>query len=127
MSTETRTVDHVVERLRATRRLTESLAAPLAPEDQVVQSMPDVSPTKWHRAHTTWFFETFVLGPHLAGYRPVHAAYDYLFNSYYEAVGPRHPRPWRGLSSRPTCAEVAEYRTAVACTSGREQMAKPES
>ena len=113
MSTETRTVDHVVERLRATRRLTESLAAPLAPEDQVVQSMPDVSPTKWHRAHTTWFFETFVLGPHLAGYRPVHAAYDYLFNSYYEAVGPRHPRAERGLISRPTCEEVAEYRAAV--------------
>ncbi|MEZ5177850.1 MAG: L-histidine N(alpha)-methyltransferase [Acidimicrobiales bacterium] len=113
MSTQTRTVNDVVERLRATRRLTEGLAAPLAPEDQVVQSMPDVSPTKWHRAHTTWFFETFVLGPHLAGYQPVHAAYDYLFNSYYEAVGPRHPRAERGLISRPTAEEVGEYRAAV--------------
>ncbi len=103
----------VATRLRTTRARTEALAAPLAPEDQVVQSMPDVSPTKWHRAHTTWFFEAFVLGPHLPGYRVVHPAYDYLFNSYYEAVGPRHPRPERGLISRPTCAEVAEYRTAV--------------
>ncbi len=108
-----RTADKVVDRLRATRRLTEELAAPLAPEDQVVQSMPDVSPTKWHRAHTTWFFETFLLGPHLAGYQPVHAAYDYLFNSYYEQVGDRHPRAERGLLSRPTCEEVAEYRAAV--------------
>ena len=103
----------IVRDLRATRRRTEELAAPLAPEDQVVQSMPDVSPTKWHRAHTTWFFETFVLGPHLPGYRPVHAAYGYLFNSYYEQVGDRHPRPQRGLISRPTCEEVGEYRAAV--------------
>ena len=100
-------------RLRETRATTEALAAPLAPEDQVVQSMPDVSPTKWHRAHTTWFFETFVLGPHQPGYRPVDPAYDYLFNSYYEQVGPRHPRAERGLISRPTVAEVAAYRTAV--------------
>src|SRR3954470_8376021 len=83
-TTDTLTADAVVDRLRATRLLTESLAANLAPEDQVVQSMPDVSPTKWHRAHTTWFFETFVLGPYLPGYAPVHAAYDFLFNSYYE-------------------------------------------
>jgi ergothioneine biosynthesis protein EgtB len=75
--------------------------------------MPDVSPTKWHRAHTTWFFETFVLGPHAPGYEPVHPAYDYLFNSYYEQVGPRYPRAERGLVSRPTVAEVGEYRTAV--------------
>jgi ergothioneine biosynthesis protein EgtB len=103
----------IVSDLRATRRRTEELAAALAPEDQVVQSMPDVSPTKWHRAHTTWFFETFVLGPHLPGYRPVHPVYGYLFNSYYEQVGDRHPRPQRGLLSRPTCEEVAEYRAAV--------------
>jgi ergothioneine biosynthesis protein EgtB len=100
-------------RLRETRATTEALAAPLAPEDQVVQSMPDVSPTKWHRAHTTWFFETFVLGPHQPGYRPVEPGYDYLFNSYYEQVGPRHPRAERGLISRPTVAEVGAYRTAV--------------
>jgi ergothioneine biosynthesis protein EgtB len=99
--------------LRATRTATEALAAPLAAEDQVVQSMPDVSPTKWHRAHTTWFFETFVLGPHQPGYRPVDPGYDYLFNSYYEQVGPRHPRAERGLISRPTVAEVGAYRTAV--------------
>ena len=103
----------LVKDLLATRDLTEEPAAPLAPEDQVVQSMPDVSPTKWHRAHTTWFFETFVLGPHVAGYHAVHPTYDYLFNSYYEQVGERHPRAERGLISRPTCLEVAEYRTAV--------------
>src|SRR3954469_14057213 len=92
-------------RYRRVRDLTEALAAPLAPEDQVVQSMADVSPTKWHRAHTTWFFETFVLGPHLPGYQPVHRAYDFLFNSYYEQVGDRHPRAERGLISRPTAEE----------------------
>jgi ergothioneine biosynthesis protein EgtB len=103
----------LASRLRKTRAATEALAAPLAPEDQVVQSMPDVSPTKWHRAHTTWFFETFVLGPHQPGYRPVDPGYDFLFNSYYEQVGPRHPRAERGLISRPTVAEVGAYRTAV--------------
>ena len=105
--------ESLIDSLLATRAQTETLAADLAPEDQVVQSMPDVSPTKWHRAHTTWFFETFVLLPHLPGYQVVHPGYDYLFNSYYEAVGPRHPRPERGLISRPTCAEVGEYRAAV--------------
>ena len=103
----------LAEQLRRTRQLTEQLAEPLAPEDQVVQSMDDVSPTKWHRAHTTWFFETFVLGPHRLGYEPVDPAYDYLFNSYYEQVGPRYPRPDRGLISRPTCDQVADYRRAV--------------
>ncbi len=95
------------------RTLTEALAAPLSPEDQTVQSMPDVSPTKWHRAHTTWFFETFVLGPHLSGYRPFSEEFAYLFNSYYEAVGARHARPERGLLSRPGAAEVGEYRAHV--------------
>ena len=84
------------------RDLTEALAAPLRPEDQVVQSMPDVSPTKWHRGHTTWFFETFLLEPTLTGYDAFDPEFRYLFNSYYEAVGPRHPRPQRGLLSRPT-------------------------
>ncbi|HEY4376772.1 MAG TPA: ergothioneine biosynthesis protein EgtB [Acidimicrobiales bacterium] len=102
-----------LDHLFTTRDLTERLASPLAPEDQVVQSMPDVSPTKWHRAHTTWFFETFVLGPHAAGYQPVHPGYDFLFNSYYEQVGPRYPRAERGLISRPTCDEVAAYRSSV--------------
>ncbi len=112
-TTHARSTVAIVEQLRRTRRLTEVLAATLAPEDQVVQSMDDVSPTKWHRAHTTWFFETFVLVPHLPGYRPVHPTYDYLFNSYYEQVGDRHPRNRRGVISRPTCDEVAEYRAAV--------------
>src|SRR5258708_29695773 len=81
---------------------TEALAAPLSAEDQVVQPMPDVSPTKWHRAHTTWFFETFVLSPDFAGYESPNPAYAYLFNSYYEQIGDRHPRSERGLISRPT-------------------------
>jgi ergothioneine biosynthesis protein EgtB len=95
------------------RRLTDDLAAPLTPEDQTVQSMPDVSPTKWHRAHTSWFFETFVLGPHVPGYREFHPMFGYLFNSYYEAVGSRYPRPQRGLVSRPTAEEVGAYRAHV--------------
>ncbi|HEY5173441.1 MAG TPA: ergothioneine biosynthesis protein EgtB [Acidimicrobiia bacterium] len=95
------------------RDLTEELAAPLSDEDQVVQSMPDVSPTKWHRAHTTWFFETFLLAPRVERYTAFDPAYAYLFNSYYEAVGPRHPRPLRGLLSRPSVDEIARYRTYV--------------
>ncbi len=103
----------LLTRYRATRAQTEALAAPLSSEDQGLQSMPDASPTKWHRAHTTWFFETFVLAPHLARYRPFDPAFGYLFNSYYEAVGPRHPRPERGLLSRPGVAEIALYRRHV--------------
>ncbi len=95
------------------RGLTESLAAPLSPEDQTVQSMPDVSPTKWHRAHTTWFFETFVLEPFAPGYAEHHPGYRFLFNSYYEAVGERYPRPRRGVVTRPGIAEVADYRAEV--------------
>jgi ergothioneine biosynthesis protein EgtB len=95
------------------RDLTERLAAPLSAEDQTVQSMPDVSPTKWHRAHMTWFFETFVLGPHAAGYRPYDDSFAYIFNSYYEALGDRHPRAERGHISRPGIAEVARYREFV--------------
>ena len=95
------------------RSTTDALTAPLSAEDQTVQSMADVSPTKWHRAHTTWFFETFVLGPHASGYTVHDPAYDYLFNSYYEAVGARYPRAQRGLVSRPGVAEVGEYRAHV--------------
>ncbi|MEZ5261574.1 MAG: ergothioneine biosynthesis protein EgtB [Acidimicrobiales bacterium] len=98
---------------RSVRELTEALAAPLLAEDQVVQSMADVSPTKWHRAHVTWFFETFLLTPGVAGYRSPDPAYAYLFNSYYEAAGPRHPRAQRGLLSRPSVADVAAYRRHV--------------
>ena len=108
----------LAHRYAAIRDATEALAAPLSAEDQTVQSMPDVSPTKWHRAHTTWFFETFLLSPHLPGYQPFHPAYGYLFNSYYEAVGPRHPRPERGLLSRPGIAEIAGYRAHVDAAMG---------
>src|ERR1700676_5027686 len=94
----------------ATRALTESLAEPLSAEDQTVQSMPDVSPTKWHRAHTSWFFETFLLGAGGEDYLPFHPEFGYLFNSYYEGVGARYPRQDRGLVSRPGIAEIAEYR-----------------
>src|SRR5262249_44143393 len=92
---------------------TEELAEPLSAEDQTVQSMPDASPTKWHLAHTTWFFETFVLAAHARGYRAFDPAYEYLFNSYYEAVGPRHPRPQRGMISRPSVPEIMAYRRHV--------------
>lgn len=100
-------------RYRSVRDLTEAIAAPLSAEDQLVQSMPDASPVKWHRAHTTWFFETFLLEPHLAGYEVFHETYCYLFNSYYEAVGDRHPRPERGLVTRPDIHEIGAYRRHV--------------
>ena len=102
-----------LEHFLAVRKLTEQLAAPLSAEDQTVQSMPDASPTKWHLAHTTWFFETFVLRPHARDYRVFDPAYEYLFNSYYEAVGPRHPRPQRGMITRPGVAEILAYRRHV--------------
>jgi len=98
---------------RAARAETERRAAPLTAEDQGVQSMADASPTKWHRAHTTWFFEQFVLEPYLANYRRFDERFAYLFNSYYEAVGPRHARPRRGLITRPNVAEVTLYRRHV--------------
>jgi ergothioneine biosynthesis protein EgtB len=100
-------------RFGAVRDHTEKLAATLTPEDQCVQSMPDASPAKWHRAHTTWFFEEFVLRAHQPGYTPFDPAFSYLFNSYYEAVGPRHPRPSRGLLTRPGASEVGAYRAHV--------------
>jgi ergothioneine biosynthesis protein EgtB len=100
-------------RYGAVRAQTEHLALPLSAEDQTVQSMDDVSPTKWHRGHTSWFFETFLLERNLAGYQLHHPAYGYLFNSYYESVGARHPRPARGVISRPGVAEVAAYRRHV--------------
>ncbi|MEM1334294.1 MAG: DinB family protein, partial [Actinomycetota bacterium] len=104
----------LAERFERVRSRTERLAAPLSPEDQVVQSTPDISPTKWHRAHTTWFFAEFVLGADGQSGR----AWDrpelrFLFNSYYDAVGARHPRPDRGLLTRPSLSEVEAYRRAV--------------
>lgn len=103
----------LAERYLEVRRMTERLAEPLSAEDQTVPSMPDVSPTKWHRAHVSWFFETFLLKPLVPGYREYHAGLGYLFNSYYETVGSRYPRPARGLVSRPGVAEVADYRRYV--------------
>jgi ergothioneine biosynthesis protein EgtB len=103
----------LAERYRSVRAHSLQLSAPLSAEDQQVQSMPDVSPTKWHLAHTTWFFETFLLKPRLAGYRVFDEAYDFLFNSYYEAVGPRHARAERGLITRPSVEEVRAYRAHV--------------
>ena len=87
----------------AVRAETERRAAPLSAEDQVVQSMPDASPTKWHRAHTTWFFEQFLLGEHCAGYQVFHPDYAYLFNSYYVSAGPRHARHRRQLHHSGPC------------------------
>ena len=113
MSTTERTADELVSRYDDVRAHTEALAAPLSPEDQTVQSMPDVSPTKWHRAHVTWFFETFVLADHEAGFAPFQDGYWFLFNSYYETVGPRYSRPDRGLISRPGAHEVGTYRRNV--------------
>ncbi len=103
----------LAERYLSVRQATEILAAPLTAEDQTVQSMPDASPTKWHRAHTSWFFETFVLLPHEQAYRPFDTHYSYLFNSYYEAVGAHHQRSARGLITRPGIDEIAAYRIHV--------------
>jgi ergothioneine biosynthesis protein EgtB len=100
-------------RYRSIRAATEALAVPLSPEDCAIQSMPDASPVKWHLAHTSWFFETFVLEPHLGGYRVHDPAYRVLFNSYYNAVGDKHPRPQRGLLSRPSLDQVRRYRAHV--------------
>jgi ergothioneine biosynthesis protein EgtB len=101
------------ERYRAVRAWTHALCEPLVTEDYVVRSMNDVSPTKWHIAHTSWFFETFVLTPHLPGYRPLNPRYAYLFNSYYVQAGERHCRAQRGLVTRPTVRDVYEYRAYV--------------
>jgi ergothioneine biosynthesis protein EgtB len=101
------------DRLFATRALSAALAAPLSDEDQVVQAMDDASPTKWHLAHTTWFFEAFLLRRFLPGYRVFDERFEYCFNSYYESVGPRHPRPKRGLLTRPPAEAVRAYRAHV--------------
>jgi ergothioneine biosynthesis protein EgtB len=95
------------------RAHTERLCADLTPEDQCIQSMPDASPAKWHRAHTTWFFEQFLLLDGLPGYTPFSRDFSYLFNSYYETVGARHPRFARGMITRPSVDEVAAYRAHV--------------
>jgi ergothioneine biosynthesis protein EgtB len=102
-----------LDAFRVVRAETERRAALLSAEDQVIQSMPDASPTKWHRAHVTWFFEQFLLRPFAADYRPFDERFAYLFNSYYVTAGPRQARPQRGLITRPSVADVAEYRAHV--------------
>ena len=103
----------LASRYVATRAATEGLAAPLSEEDCAIQSMPDASPVKWHLAHTSWFFETFLLEPSLPGYRAYDSAFRVLFNSYYNSVGEKHPRPQRGLLSRPSLSVVRDYRRHV--------------
>src|SRR5918912_574730 len=104
---------NLVDAYLAVRGETERRTAPLSPEDQLIQSMPDASPAKWHRAHTTWFFEQFLLGEHCEGYTPFHPDYAYLFNSYYVSAGPRHARNARGLLTRPGVDDVTAYRRHV--------------
>jgi ergothioneine biosynthesis protein EgtB len=106
-------VEQLAAAFTAVRRQTQALCEPLETEDYVIQSMPDASPVKWHLAHTTWFFETFVLAPTLPEYRVYDPRYRFLFNSYYDAVGPRWPRPERGVLSRPTVTETYRYRAYV--------------
>ena len=112
-------------RYAETRANSLALTEPLSAEDQQVQSMPDASPTKWHLAHTSWFFETFLLAPALPGYEPFDPHYGFLFNSYYEAVGPRWSRPERGLLSRPSLDEVRAYRGHVDAAMDRLMASAP--
>ncbi len=107
------TIGALLDRYHAVRKYSRDLAAPLSDEDCCVQSMPDASPVKWHLAHTSWFFETFILERHEADFRPYQPAFRVLFNSYYNGVGEKHPRPQRGLLTRPTLAEVQRYRRNV--------------
>src|SRR5256885_1500988 len=109
-----------VQRYEAVRQSTVLLAAPLSAEDACVQSMPDASPAKWHLAHTTWFFETFVLAEHAPGVPPFDADFRVLFNSYYQQVGERHPRAQRGLLTRPSLARVLAYRRSEERRVGKE-------
>lgn len=113
MSTRKFEKDTLYEQFVAVREFSELISSPLCTEDYVVQSMPDVSPTKWHLAHTSWFFESFVLQKYDQDYKSLHPQYNYLFNSYYTLVGERHCRPKRGLISRPTVDEVYKYRDYV--------------
>jgi ergothioneine biosynthesis protein EgtB len=110
---ETRPAEVVAARYSHVRRVSLEICEPLQTEDFVVQSMPDASPTKWHLAHTSWFFEQFLLKPLLSGYRAFHPDFEYLFNSYYQTVGRMHARPQRGLLTRPTVDEVLRYREHV--------------
>jgi ergothioneine biosynthesis protein EgtB len=112
MEAQLKTLD-LAQEYRAIRAMTRRLAAPLTPEDCQIQSMPDVSPTKWHLAHSTWFFETFVLSSAVKGFQSSRPEYRVLYNSYYNGVGEQHPRAQRGLLSRPSLDEVWEYRDEI--------------
>src|SRR3954470_23975049 len=101
------------QRFRNVRCFSEKICEPLEPEDYVIQTMPEASPTKWHLAHTSWFFETFVLKQFFPDYQSLHPQYGFLFNSYYNAVGPFYSRTQRGLLSRPTVKEVFHYRSDI--------------
>ncbi len=103
----------LLEQYRCVRGFSEQLCQTLEPEDYVIQTMPEMSPTKWHLAHTSWFFETFLIKPYVREYRPVHPQYGFLFNSYYNAAGKMHARPQRGLISRPTVRDTYRYRRHV--------------
>jgi ergothioneine biosynthesis protein EgtB len=105
--------EELLDQYRRVRRFSEQLCQTLEPEDYVIQTMSEMSPTKWHLAHTSWFFETFIVKPHVPNYRPLHPGYAFLFNSYYNAVGKMHSRPQRGLVSRPTVQETYIYRQHV--------------
>jgi ergothioneine biosynthesis protein EgtB len=117
----------LADRFRATRALSETLAAPLSDADATIQSMDDASPAKWHLAHTTWFWETFLLRDHMPGYARFDEAYAFLFNSYYEAEGPRHARPARGMLARPSLDQICAWRrhvdSAMAPLLGRDELA----
>lgn len=113
MSEAANLADELSAEYAAVRKQTERLCRPLAVDDYGVQPMADASPPKWHLAHTTWFFETFVLKPFADGYRPFDDAFEFLFNSYYDGIGDRYPRPKRGLLSRPTVEQVFDYRSHV--------------
>ena len=105
--------EQALERFNKVRALTERLAAPLSPEDTTIQSMLEASPTKWHLAHTSWFFETFILKEYLPSYQPFNSEFHFLFNSYYQGIGPQFDREKRGLISRPTLSEIMDYRNYV--------------
>src|SRR4051812_46818747 len=107
------------------RHTSEKLGEPLSDADATAQSMPDASPAKWHLAHTTWFFEAMVLMPHLRGYEPFDERFHFLFNSYYETLGARQPRPRRGMLTRPALGEVYAYRRYVDEAVGRLLRSRP--
>src|SRR3954466_9604929 len=110
---QTLTQSDITSQYLTVRRMTEELVADISPEDAMLQSMPEASPVKWHLAHATWFFETFLLTPHLRGYKTINPAFRELFNSYYNAIGAQPQRDRRGLFSRPSLAQVMDYREHI--------------